>query len=128
VPARTTAFFYRAPPTRGAHQTHLLRDILDSPFGLVALHRARPTPNLTALAGVIYEDRAFDRMQILADALEEAGCDNADILSHCRGPRPRVPRCCVVDLLLGKMRPAALRCWNVAVGACRFAVLGGHST
>ena len=41
-------------------------------------------------------------MPILADALEEAGCDHADILTHCRGDSPHVRGCCVVDLLLGK--------------------------
>jgi hypothetical protein len=50
----------------------------------------------------IYEDDAFERMPILADALEDAGCDNADILAHCRGDGPHVRGCWVVDLLLGK--------------------------
>ena len=54
------------------------------------------------LAQYIYRDRAFDRLLILADALEDAGCDNADILAHCRGPGPHVRGCWVVDLLLGK--------------------------
>jgi hypothetical protein len=46
--------------------------------------------------------RALDRLPILADALEEAGCTDADILAHCRGPGPHVRGCWVVDLLLGK--------------------------
>jgi hypothetical protein len=54
------------------------------------------------LAQAIYDDRAFDRLPILADALEEAGCDTADILAHCRGPGPHVRGCWVVDLILGK--------------------------
>jgi hypothetical protein len=54
------------------------------------------------LAQGIYDDRAFDRLPILADALEDAGCDNADILAHCRGPGEHVRGCWVVDLLLGK--------------------------
>ena len=48
------------------------------------------------------EDGAFERMPILADALEDAGCDNADILAHCRSEGPHVRGCWVVDLLLGK--------------------------
>jgi hypothetical protein len=40
--------------------------------------------------------------EILADALQDAGCDNADILGHCRGPGPHVRGCWVVDLVLGK--------------------------
>ena len=54
------------------------------------------------LAKTIYEDDRFDLLPILADALEEAGCDNAEILTHCRGPGPHVRGCWVVDLILGK--------------------------
>ena len=39
---------------------------------------------------------------ILADALEDAGCDNADLLDHCRRPGEHVRGCWVVDALLGK--------------------------
>jgi hypothetical protein len=54
------------------------------------------------LAQSIYDDRGFDRIPILADALEEAGCTSADILGHCRSGGPHVRGCWVVDLLLGK--------------------------
>jgi hypothetical protein len=54
------------------------------------------------LAQAIYDERRFDDLPILADALEEAGCDNADILAHCRQPGEHVRGCWVVDLLLGK--------------------------
>jgi hypothetical protein len=59
---------------------------------------------LSEKAGVatIYGERAFDRLPILADALEEAGCDNADILSHCQGPGAHVRGCWVVDLVTGR--------------------------
>jgi hypothetical protein len=60
------------------------------------------TPTVVALADGAYAHREFDRLPILADALEDAGCDNADILAHCRGPGPHVRGCWVVDLLLGK--------------------------
>jgi hypothetical protein len=62
------------------------------------------TSNTTAkqIAQKIYEERAFDRMPILADALEEAGCDNADILGHLRGGGEHVRGCWVIDLVLGK--------------------------
>jgi len=56
------------------------------------------------LAQAIYDDRAFDRLPILADALEEAGCTNIDILEHCRVPGPHVCGCWVVDLLLSEVR------------------------
>jgi hypothetical protein len=54
------------------------------------------------LARSIYDDRAFERLSILADALEKAGCADADILHHCGKPWEHVRGCWVVDLLLGK--------------------------
>ncbi len=54
------------------------------------------------MAQVIYDDRAFDRLPLLADALEDAGCTDAAILGHCRGGGEHVRGCWVVDLLLGK--------------------------
>jgi hypothetical protein len=61
------------------------------------------------LAQGIYEDRAFDRMPILADALEDAGCADADILAHCREPCEHARGCWCLDLLLAKesIHPAA---------------------
>jgi hypothetical protein len=50
----------------------------------------------------IYDERAFNRMPILADALEEAGCTNKDILDHCRSGGEHVRGCWAVDLILGK--------------------------
>ena len=61
------------------------------------------TTNVELLARGISNDAAYDRLPILADALEDAGCDSADILDHCRGPGPHVRGCWVVDLVLGKV-------------------------
>jgi hypothetical protein len=55
-----------------------------------------------ALAESIYAERAFDRMPLLADALEASGCKNADVIDHCRSGREHARGCWVVDLLLGK--------------------------
>ena len=60
------------------------------------------TSTVLALAGGIYEERAFDRLPILADALMDAGCANDDVLNHCRSDGPHVRGCWVVDLILGK--------------------------
>ena len=60
------------------------------------------TPKVKTLAQAIYDDRAFERIPELADALAEAGCSNADILDHCRKPGEHVRGCWVVDLVLGK--------------------------
>jgi hypothetical protein len=54
------------------------------------------------LAQAIHDERAFDRLPVLADALTEAGCDNADILAHCRQAGEHVRGCWVVDAILGK--------------------------
>jgi hypothetical protein len=82
-----------------------LRDVFGNPF--------RPTPidpawlawtdgAVVKLAQAIYEDRAFDRLPILADALEEAGCADAELLGHLRGPGPHARGCWALDLLLGR--------------------------
>jgi len=81
---------------------NLLRDILGNPFRPVTVDPRWLTSTVVDLAAGIYAERAFDRMPILADALEEAGCDHADILTHCRGDGPHVRGCWVVDLVLGK--------------------------
>jgi hypothetical protein len=60
------------------------------------------TLTVKQLAESIYQERAFDRLPILADALEEVGCTDAAILEHCRGPGPHVRGCWVVDLLTGR--------------------------
>jgi hypothetical protein len=80
-----------------------VREIFGNPFRPVAINSAWLTSDVLALARGIYDDRAFDRMPILADALQDAGCDNADILSHCRDTSlTHVRGCWVVDMLLGK--------------------------
>ncbi len=60
------------------------------------------TDTALALARQMYAAREFDAMPILADALQDAGCENADMLDHCRGPGPHVRGCWVVDMVLGK--------------------------
>jgi len=80
----------------------LLRDIFGNPFRPVTLDPRWLTPDVVEIAKAIYEDRAFDRMPILSDALMDAGCDNEDIINHCRGDGPHVRGCWVVDLILGK--------------------------
>jgi hypothetical protein len=84
-------------------QAEIIRDIVGNPFRPVALDPAWRTSDVFLLARGIYDDRAFDRMPILADALQDAGCDNDNILSHCHNTNQVHARgCWVVDLLLGK--------------------------
>jgi len=83
-------------------QSKLLRDIVGNPFRHAAADPLWLSSTAVSLAQSIYEDRAFDRLPILADALEEAGCDDPELLAHCRGDWPHVRGCWVVDLVLGK--------------------------
>jgi hypothetical protein len=83
-------------------QIELLRDIFGTPFCPVPFATEWRTDTAVALARQMYESRDFSAMPILADALQDAGCDNEDILNHCRQPGEHVRGCWVVDLLLGK--------------------------
>jgi hypothetical protein len=96
-----------------AAQAALLRCIFGNPF------RAAPTlapsirtwngGSVVRLAEAVYEDRVLpagtfrpDHLAILADALEDGGSDDAELLGHLRGPGPHVRGCHVVDLLLNR--------------------------
>jgi len=86
-------------------QIPLIHCIFGNPFCPACIDSAWLTWNdgtVVSIAEAIYTDRAFDRLPILADALEDAGCDNRDILEHCRLPGVHVRGCWVVDLVLGK--------------------------
>ena len=85
-----------------AAQAELLRCIFGNPFRPLTLNPSWVTPTVTGLVETIYQERAFDLLPILADALEEAGCDNSDILHHCRGNTSHARGCWVVDLLLAR--------------------------
>jgi hypothetical protein len=83
-------------------QAQLFRDIFGNPFRPATFSPEWRTDTVLALARQMYEARDFGAMPILADALQDAGCDNVDILAHCRGSGPHVRGCWIVDLVLGK--------------------------
>jgi hypothetical protein len=85
-----------------ATHADLVRDIFGNPFRPAVLDPPWVIPAVASLAQAIYADHAFARMPELADALAAAGCADADVLAHCRGPGPHVRGCWVVDLILGK--------------------------
>jgi hypothetical protein len=86
-----------------AAQADVLRDIFGNPYRRPpAVAGAWRTSTAAALARRMYDTRDFSAMPILADALQDAGCESAEILDHCRGPGPHVRGCWVVDLVLGK--------------------------
>jgi hypothetical protein len=83
-------------------QAELIRDLFGTTFRAVAFPPGWRTPTTRGVALRMYDSRDFSAVPILADALEDAGCDDADILAHCRGSGPHVRGCWVVDLVLGK--------------------------
>jgi hypothetical protein len=84
-------------------QANVFREIFGNPFRPVALDPAWRTSDVLLLARGIYEEKAFDRMPILADALQDAGCDRADILGHLRDAKQtHVRGCWALDLVLEK--------------------------
>jgi hypothetical protein len=108
-PASQIAAHQAATQREGRHQGKLLHDIFGNPFRPVTLTPAWQTPQVVGLAQAAYDQRKLPsgtldvaRLAVLADALEEAGCSNADILDHLRGPGPHVRGCWAVDLILGK--------------------------
>jgi hypothetical protein len=91
-------------PTR-AELVPILRELFGNPFRPVTLDPAWLTWHnglLESMAQRMYDSRDFSDMPILADALEEAGCSNQDILDHCWSDSEHVRGCWVIDLLLGK--------------------------
>ena len=89
--------------TEPAAQHAIIRDIFGNPFRPIAFSPAWRTDTAVSLARTMYESREFGAMPILADALQDAGCDNADLLDHCRDARQtHVRGCWATDLVLGK--------------------------
>jgi hypothetical protein len=88
-------------------QAVALRDIVGNPFC------RRPSlghqAEAAAVALAAYRERHLPgghldavRLAVLADALEEGGCDDGPLLAHLRGPGPHWRGCWAVDLVLGK--------------------------
>ena len=92
-----------------ASQVALLRCIFGNPFRPATLAPALRGPTITSLAAALYDERQLPsghldplRAAVLADALEEAGCTDANLLDHLRSPGPHVRGCRAVDLILAK--------------------------
>jgi len=84
-------------------QAIIFRDIFGNPFRPVMFNVTWRTSDALLLAQGIYEERAFDRLPILADALQDAGCASEDLLGHLRDPHATHARgCWALDLVLGK--------------------------
>jgi hypothetical protein len=100
---------YELAAQEKAAQADLLRDIDGNPFRTVTVDPSLLTPTVLNLARAAYDDRLLPggeldnaRLAVLADALEEAGCSDGEVLGHLRGPGPHVRGCWVVDLISGR--------------------------
>jgi hypothetical protein len=92
-------------PARRQAECALLRDILGNPLSPAAIDPdwlAWDDGIVVKLARVIYDERRFEDLPVLADALEEAGCTSAAVLAHCRGAGPHVRGCWLLDTVLGE--------------------------
>lgn len=88
-----------------ALQCNVIRELVGNPFQTVKVNPGCLLWNggsIPRIAKLIYDDRAFGHLPILADALEEASCTDAAILNHCRQPGDHFRGCWLVDLLTGK--------------------------
>lgn len=93
----------RSKQQRRMHLCNLLRDIFHCPprkppvlDPAVLAWRQGLVPRM---ARMIHDERRYEEVPILGDALEEAGCTDADVLAHARAPGPHVPGCWLVDSL-----------------------------
>jgi hypothetical protein len=89
-------------PLPRAARAGLLHCLFGNPFRPAAVDPAWRTAVVLRLAGSIYAERAFDRLPVLADQLEEAGSTDARLLAHLRGPGPHALGCHALDAVLGK--------------------------
>ena len=94
---------WRAEQDEESAQCRLYRDVFGYPFATVEFAPAWRTSTVLALSRQMYESRDFTAMPILADALQDAGCEHDEILEHCRGGGEHVRGCWVVDHALGKV-------------------------
>ena len=86
-------------------QADLLREVMGNLYRAVAVEPAWLTWDggaVPRMAQAVLADGRFSDLPVLADALEEAGCTNAELLGHLRGPGPHVRGCWALDVLLGR--------------------------
>ncbi len=99
-PTPGTSWPLVAIPDRRLAETY--RDLVPNPFISLTWNPEWFTSTVRELAAHIYASREFSTMPILADALQDAGCDNEQILNHCRVERSHARGCWVLDAILGK--------------------------
>ena len=99
APARSAQARVASNPSLGSEaakflaQAELVREIFGNPIRAVSLDQSWLTPNVLKLAVAIYDERAFNKMGIFADALDNGECDDTDVVAHLREPGPHVRGC-----------------------------------
>jgi hypothetical protein len=89
-------------------QVNILHDLFGNPLRPVVIDPNWRTQTVVSLARAIYQDQAYDRLPILADALEDSGCDQAEVLNHCRRQKGHFRGCWLLDALLAGSRDMSL--------------------
>lgn len=80
-----------------------MRELLGNPFRKVKFNKKWRTDTVLALANRAYDAHEFGTLPILADALQDAGCDSEDLLNHLRDTATVHYRgCWALDLVLDK--------------------------
>jgi hypothetical protein len=104
IPLLSLAEQLLAPDQEVPHpgQAEILRCVAGNPFRRSRFDPAWHTSDVRAIAAGVYADAAFDRLPILADAFQDAGCTAARLLAHLRSGGPHARGCWAVDLVLGK--------------------------
>jgi hypothetical protein len=100
--AATWITFMRIEPLADRDGVRLLRCVFGNPFRPVGFDPAWRSITAVAVANLMYESRDFGALPVLADALQDAGCEHPDVLEHCRSAGEHVRGCWAVDLVLGK--------------------------
>ncbi len=106
-PDQASAAGVAARASEGREQAALLRCLCGSVSRPAPVFQpawlARHDGSVVAVARMIYEERRFDDMPILADILEETGCTDGAVLAHCRSGNKHIRGCWILDVLLGQM-------------------------
>jgi hypothetical protein len=107
-PRPGTEDWWRGTATK---RCEFIRDIFGNPFRPVKVDSRWRSSAAVALARTIDAEKAYNRLPILADMLEEASCNETELLNHCRQPGIHVRGCWVVDLLLEDAKA-----WDLILG------------
>jgi hypothetical protein len=104
-----TPYYWKRVHAESAVQAHLIRCVFGNPFRPMTFTAACVTATAAGLAAAAYAERKLPsgeldpvRLAVLSDALEEAGCADAELLAHLRSPGPHIRGCWPVDLILGR--------------------------